>query len=188
MLHTEVNDWQLWWWRREHFGHRYKFSSLLSDWTGDVVAECEDGAARLILTDTRVWKLRLNLQSESSDEWQRSSGFWLLTGSDQTLRSAAGLGRWCVRVCSHIRWNLYVQWNVLWMFQRIKYLPNILQVTFRVGEETEQNTFKSPFLLKWHTQLYRHREEWNKSSMKPFVDACHLRNCLQWCRSVWHRG
>lgn len=131
MLHSEVNKWQLWWWRREHFGHRYKFSSLLSDWMGDVVAECEDGAARLILTDTRVWKLKLNLQSRSSDEWQRSSGFWLLTGSDQTLRSAAGLGRWCVRVCSHIRWNLYDQWNVLWMFQRIKYLPNILQVTFK---------------------------------------------------------
>lgn len=98
---------------------------------GDVVAECEDGAARLILTDARVWKLKLNLQSRSSDEWQRSSGLWLLTGSDQTLRSAAGLGRWCVRVCSHIRWDLYDQWNVLWMFQRIKYLPNILQVTFK---------------------------------------------------------
>lgn len=106
---------------------------------GDVVAECEDGAARLILTDARVWKLKLNLQSRSSDEWQRSSGLWLLTGSDQTLRSAAGLGRWCVRVCSHIRWDLYDQWNVLWMFQRIKYLPNILQVTFKK---------KTPVLVK----------------------------------------
>lgn len=148
MLHTEVNKWQLWWWRREHFGHRYKFSSLLSDWMGDVVAECEDGAARLILTDTRVWKLKLNLQSQSSDEWQQSSGFlasdWI--GSEAAICSRARQVV-CTCVCTFAG-ICTISGTSCECFKELNTCPTSfkwhLKKKSSAGEETEQNTLKSP--------------------------------------------